>query len=268
MPAKKSVSVTAADICSLVSGVLHGDSSVAAHALTPLEDAPAGALTLIRERSAMNLGKVLECSKAAIFLSPTAPDTSEIPSKRAVIVVPDPFASLLRCMPLFFEPHPPLTGVSPLASIAPSAILGANVAIGPFAVIGPWVEVGEGAVIHSHVVLYPGSKVGARTVIHSHAAVREDCVIGCDAVIQNGSVIGSDGFGYLPDPKLGLIAVPQLGTVALGDRVEVGANSTIDRGTLGATSIGLGTKMDNLVQVGHNTQIGTHSILCGQVGIA
>lgn len=268
MPAKKYVQITAAQIADIVGGVLHGDGSATARELAPLEDAGEGTLTLIREQSALNLARVLTSSKAAVILAQTAPATGEIPAGKAVIVVAKPFESLLQCMPHFFEPHPTLSGISPLASIAPSAKIAPSVAVGPFAVIGPDVEIGEGVIIHPHVVLYPGVKVGARTVIHSHASVREDCEIGADAVVQNGAVIGADGFGYLPDPKLGLVAVPQLGVVTLADRVEVGANSAIDRATLGVTSVGIGTKIDNLVQVGHNTKVGMHSILCGQVGIA
>jgi UDP-3-O-[3-hydroxymyristoyl] glucosamine N-acyltransferase len=152
--------------------------------------------------------------------------------------------------------------------VHPSAKIGSGVSIGEFAVVGPLTEIGDNVVIHPHVVLYPGVKIGPRSIIHSHAAIREDSVLGAETVIQNGAVIGADGFGYVPDAKLGLVGVPQLGTVNLGDRVEVGANSAIDRATLGTTTIGLGTKIDNLVQIGHNTRIGRFSILCGQVGIA
>jgi UDP-3-O-[3-hydroxymyristoyl] glucosamine N-acyltransferase len=268
MPAKTNVKITAAEITSIVRGTLHGSGAIKATVLAPLEDATAGALTLIRERSALQIRRILATTKAAVILCPTAPEGTEIPADKALIVVEKPFESLLLCMPHFFEPHPPLQGISPLASIDPSAKIGPNVAIGAFAVIGPLVELAEHAVIHPHVVLYPGVKIGARSVIHSNVSIREDCQIGSDAVIQNGSVVGADGFGYLPDPVRGLVAVPQLGNVLLADRVEVGANSAIDRGTLGATRIGLGTKIDNLVQVGHNTKIGMHSILCGQVGIA
>ena len=98
--------------------------------------------------------------------------------------------------------------------------------------------------------------------------IREDCIVGSDTVIQNGAVIGADGFGYVPDKELGLAPVPQVGVVVLSDRVDVGANACIDRATLGTTLVGLGTKIDNLVQVGHNTKIGKFAILCGQTGVA
>jgi len=123
-------------------------------------------------------------------------------------------------------------------------------------------------VIHPHVTVYPGVRVGARSVLHAGVVIREDCIIGEDNVLQPGAVIGADGFGYIPDPTFGLRPVPQVGHVVLAERVEVGANSCIDRATLGVTAVDTGTKIDNHVQVGHNTKIGKNSILCGMVGIA
>ena len=268
MPAKKSVSLSASEIASHVQGELLGHGAAIATRLTSLEDAQSGALVFVREKSLTVLRDTISTAPASVFLSQTRIESEEVPPEKALIVVSKPLEALMRCMPLFFEPHPPQTGVSTLASVHPSAKIGSGVSIGEFVVVGPLTEIGDNVVIHPHVVLYPGVKIGPRSIIHSHAAIREDSVLGAETVIQNGAVIGADGFGYVPDAKLGLVGVPQLGTVNLGDRVEVGANSAIDRATLGTTTIGLGTKIDNLVQIGHNTRIGRFSILCGQVGIA
>ena len=134
--------------------------------------------------------------------------------------------------------------------------------------IGAEVQIGNNVTIHPHVVIYPGTIIEDDCIIHSGAIIREYCHLKKGCVIQNGAVIGSDGFGYVPDPALGLRAVPQVGRAVLGPLVDVGANSCIDRGALGDTSISLGTKVDNLVQVGHNVSIGEHTIVCGQSGIA
>jgi UDP-3-O-[3-hydroxymyristoyl] glucosamine N-acyltransferase LpxD len=135
-------------------------------------------------------------------------------------------------------------------------------------VIGEDVRIEEGAVLRDRVTLYPHSSVGARTVLHSGVVIREQCRIGADCILHNNTVIGADGFGYVPDRKVGLRKVPQIGNVEIGDRVEIGSNTCIDRGAFGSTLVGAGTKIDNLVQIGHNVVIGSNCIICGQVGIA
>lgn len=180
----------------------------------------------------------------------------------------NPYLTFCSLVPFFFDRLLVTKGIHPRAEISPSAVIGKDVCIGAFAVIGDNVEIGEGAVIHPHAVIYPHAEIGRYTTIHSGAVIRERCKIGAMVVIQNGAVIGSDGFGYIPVPGKGLVHVPHVGNVNMADGVEVGANSCIDRGALGDTVVGTGTKLDNLVQVGHNNQIGSHSVLCGLVGIA
>ncbi len=130
------------------------------------------------------------------------------------------------------------------------------------------VKIGANTLIHPSAVIYPNVQIGSNTIIHAGVIIREDSIIGDSCIIQPNCVIGADGFGYIPDPKLGLKAVPQVGNVIIGNRVDIGANSCIDRATIGSTIIGDGTKIDNLVQIGHNVIIGKNCIICGQVGIA
>jgi UDP-3-O-[3-hydroxymyristoyl] glucosamine N-acyltransferase len=184
------------------------------------------------------------------------------------IIVSDPIRALVQISPLFYEPDSYPAGVHPSAVIDPSATVAASAHIGPFVSIGAGAVIEEGCVIHSHVSIYPRVTIRRRAVVHAHAVIREDCEVGEAGVIQPGAVIGADGFGYLPDPKRGLVPVPQMGSVTLHRGVDVGANSCIDRATIGETRIGVGTKVDNLVQIGHNVTIGSHSIICGQSGIA
>ncbi len=167
--------------------------------------------------------------------------------------------------------HPPRPqrriGVSPLASVSPTARLGANVEIHPFATIGDDVEIGDDVTIHSGVRIMAGSRVGAGTTIFPNAVLYEDTIVGARCLIHAGAALGAYGFGYgFADGRHVLSA--QLGNVRLGDDVEVGAGTTIDRGTYGPTTIGEGTKIDDQVMIAHNCRIGRHNMLCSQVGIA
>jgi UDP-3-O-[3-hydroxymyristoyl] glucosamine N-acyltransferase len=142
------------------------------------------------------------------------------------------------------------------------------VAIGPFCAVGEGVEIGAGTVLHPHVTVYAGAKIGPGCVLHSGVHLRQGVRIGARVILHNGVVIGADGFGYLPAEDGTHVKIPQLGTVIIEDDVEVGANSTIDRAALGATIVRRGAKIDNLVIVAHNVDIGENAILVAQVGIA
>lgn len=185
-----------------------------------------------------------------------------------LLPVPNPMGAIVKLIPLFYPERSKPEGISDKASIHPDAQIGKDVLVGPFCVIAKGVKIGDGSVLYPNVTLYEGVTIGKNTIIHAGAIVREFCQIGKDSVIQNGAIIGADGFGYLPDPEVGLRTVPQVGNVVLSDRVDVGANSCIDRATLGTTFIGHGTKLDNLVQVGHNVKVGSHTAICAHCGIA
>lgn len=185
-----------------------------------------------------------------------------------LLEVLEPHLAFCSLVPLFFDKISFGSGIHPQSIIAPTAQLGKDISIGAFAVVGDHVTIGDGAIIHPHAVIYPFAQLGNFVTIHAGAIVRERVVIGDLVTIQCGAVIGGDGFGYIPVAKRGLVQVPHVGTVTLGTAVEVGANACIDRGALGNTSIGIGTKIDNLVQIGHNNKIGSHSVVCGLAGIA
>lgn len=238
--------------------------------LCSFEDAGPGAVCFTRKRAASRLPSELLLNGPLVILVP--PGFDENTPKRAedifFLPVPDPFQAILRLIPLFFTAHPTSFGVSAKADIDPSARIGRNVRIGAFCSIGPLVEIGDDVTIHPSVTIYPGSKIGNGSIIHSGAIIREDCILGSHAVIQNGAIIGADGFGFLPDGQGGITTIPQIGTVETGTHVEIGANACVDRATLGKTKIGDSSKIDNLVQVGHNAQIGRSTIVCGQAGLA
>ncbi len=193
---------------------------------------------------------------------------SSITEKISLIVVQNPQKDIIKLLPNFYKPYQLEPGISPKAEIHPTASVSDSASIGAFCSVGMQSIIGDNVTLHPHVTIYPGVEIGAGSVIHSGAVIREDCKIGPHSVIQNGAVIGADGFGYIVDEEKGLVSFPQVGTVQSGPMVDVGANACVDRGALGDTSLGAQTKIDNLVQVGHNTQIGQGSILCGQVGVS
>jgi UDP-3-O-[3-hydroxymyristoyl] glucosamine N-acyltransferase len=152
--------------------------------------------------------------------------------------------------------------------IAEGVQVGINASIGAYSVIGKGCSIGDGVVIHPHVVLYPGVTVGDASVLHSFTVVRECCRIGSRVILQNGAVVGSDGFGFAPTKDGIFYKICQTGCVVIEDDVEIGANTTIDRAAVGDTIIRRGAKLDNLVQIGHGSQVGENSVLAAQVGVA
>jgi len=185
----------------------------------------------------------------------------------AFLLTPDPYLAFARAVERFHPPVRLAAGVSERASVHPTALLGKEVHIGPFAVVA------EGAVVGDRVTVYPGAYVGKGvllgedTVLHPGVTLYEGVRVGKRVLLHAGCVIGSDGFGFVPTPQ-GYLKIPQVGTVEIGDDVEIGANTTIDRAALGVTRVGPGTKLDNLIQVGHNVEIGRDTVIAAQVGIA
>jgi len=179
----------------------------------------------------------------------------------------NPYLAFARAINLFYQPPSYQLGVHPTAVIAPTAMIGANAHIGAYVVIDDQVKVGENAVLLPHVVIYRGARIGANFFAHAHAVVREDCVLGDNVVLQNGVIVGCDGFGFARADDY-WEKITQSGPAVLEDNVEVQANSCIDRASVGETRIARGSKLDNLVQVGHGSAVGENSLLCAQVGLA
>ena len=186
----------------------------------------------------------------------------------AMLRAKDPYLTFARALELF---HPALRyapGVHPTAVVHARAKVGAGAHIGPYVVIDEDVEIGANAVLLAHVVIYRGVKIGDNFFAHAHSVVRENCRIGNNVLLQNGVVIGADGFGFAKTAEGRWHKIPQPAPVVIEDDVEVQANSCIDRASVGETRIGRGTKIDNLVQVGHACKVGEDTLLCGQVGLA
>ncbi|QDU21117.1 UDP-3-O-(3-hydroxymyristoyl)glucosamine N-acyltransferase [Urbifossiella limnaea] len=255
------MSVTVRQLAEWVRGEVLGDGDLAVEDARTLTDARAGDITFVDgEKHAA----AWHASPAAAAVAPPS-----IPvNGRPLIRVADPllaFAEIVRHLrgraPL------PAGEIHPTALVHPTARLGEGVSVGPFAVIGEDSEIGAGSVLSSGVVVGRGCRIGAGSVLHPRVVLYDDCVLGDRVVIHANAVIGADGFGYRTQAGRH-VKVPQLGWVEIENDVEIGASSTVDRGTFGPTRIGTGTKIDNLVMVGHNCQIGRHNILAAQVGVA
>jgi UDP-3-O-[3-hydroxymyristoyl] glucosamine N-acyltransferase len=185
----------------------------------------------------------------------------------ATLRVEDPYQSFARALELFHQPLRYEAGIHATAIVHKSARIGRNAHIGPYVVIDEHVVIGDNAVLLSHTVIYRGVTIGNNFFAHSHAVVRENCRIGNNVLLHNGVVIGSDGFGFAKTHDGKWYKIPQPAPVVIEDDVEVQANSCIDRASVGETRIGRGVKIDNLVQVGHGSQVGEDALLCSQVGL-
>lgn len=187
---------------------------------------------------------------------------------RSLLRSDNPYLTFAKALEVFHPPEPAPRAIHPTAVIAPDVKIGANASIGPYVVIEEGVEIGEDCVLKSFVVIYRGAKIGRRFFAHSHAVVRENVVIGDDVTLQNGAVVGADGFGFAKQADGSYYKIVQTGPVVIENQVEIQANSCIDRATVGETRLRRGVKVDNLVQVGHASDVGENTLLCGQVGLA
>jgi len=194
------------------------------------------------------------------------PEFQEIAA--ATLRVKNPYLAFSHALALFYQPPVYSPGIHPTAVIDPSAEIGEGAHIGAYVVVGPQVKLGPHATLLPHVVLYPGVQAGSHLFAHAHAVVRENCILGDHVTLENGAIVGADGFGFAKNEAGHWEKIPQSGPVRLGSRVDVQANATIDRATVGATEIGSGTKVDNLVQVGHGSKVGENTLLCSQTGLA
>ncbi len=226
-----------------------------------IDDAGPGDLTFVSNRKYITHIKSSRAS--AIILGEDIPPV-DIPSLRT----DDPYITFARALEIFYIPPRPETGIHPTAVVEADAEIGADASIGAYTVIGKGCKIGAGTIIYPHVVLYSNVSVGKDSTIHSFVVVREECQIGNRVILQNGAVIGGDGLGFAPTKDGTFYKIVQTGKVVIEDDVEIGANTTIDRAAVGDTIIRQGAKLDNLIQIGHGAQVGEHSVLAAQVGLA
>ncbi|HVT59754.1 MAG TPA: UDP-3-O-(3-hydroxymyristoyl)glucosamine N-acyltransferase [Thermoanaerobaculia bacterium] len=250
-----------AELAELVGGRVEGDPERTVEALRSLETAGPRDLSFVSQPRLRARG---EASGAGALL---VGGGARRPAGRDLLVVDDPAYAWARLLALFHPAEPRLPGVHPTAVVEPGAAVDAAAHVGPYAVIGARSRVEAGAAVLALAVVGCDCVIGEGSVLHPHAVLYDRTVLGRGCEVHSGAVLGGDGFGYATHDGMHQ-KIPQVGRVLLEDEVEIGVNTAIDRASLDETRIGAGTKIDNLVQVGHNTTIGRHCILCGQVGLA
>ncbi len=250
-----------AELALELGGTVVGDGAVLIRGVAGIREALPGDVTfLANARYESHLGE----TRASAVICDRQPREAAIP----MIRVDNPYLAFQQAVRVFrpdaWRPPP---GVDARAVVAPDAVLGEGVSVGPFCVIETGARVGRDAVLMAGVYVGPRASIGDGTVLHPRVVVRDECIVGARCILHPGVVVGADGFGFAFDAGR-YHKVPQVGNVVIGDDVEIGANSCIDRATTDSTRVGDGTKIDNLVQIGHNVNIGRHCIIVAQVGIA
>lgn len=249
------------DLAARLGCQLEGPDDIEITAVAGMDEARESDLTFLSNPKYR--AKLQTTRAAAIILGRDIPAQS-----RPVLRSDNPYLSFAKALEIFSPAPRPPVGIHPTAVIAPDVQIGRRPSIGPFVVVEEGVVLGDDCVLKSFVMIYQGARIGDRFFAHSHAAVRERAQIGNDVILQNGAVVGSDGFGFARQADGSYFKIVQAGGIVVEDGVEVQANSTIDRATVGETRLRRGVKVDNLVQVGHGCDIGENSLLCAQVGLA
>jgi UDP-3-O-[3-hydroxymyristoyl] glucosamine N-acyltransferase len=249
------------EIAKFLKGELIGDPAIEINGPAKIESAKSGEITFLTNPK---YAKYLDKTKASAVLVGDIQEAISIPH----IKLKNPYYAFLKLLELFYPAQKPaFKGIHPSAVISESAKLGKNITIAPHVYIGENVEIGDDSLIYPGCVIMDDVRIGSECVLHANISIREACHIGNKVIIHCGTVIGSDGFGFAPTGDV-YEKIPQRGNVIIGDDVEIGANCTIDRATLGATEIMSGCKIDNLVQIAHNVIVGKNTVMASQTGIA
>lgn len=254
---------SAKQIAQFVQGVIEGDEDATVNTFAKIEDGKPGAISFL---SNPKYTHYIYDTESSIVLVDKSVEL-EKPTKATLIKVDNAYECVAKLLQLYESMKPKKTGIDSLTFISPSAKIGENVYIGAFAYIGDNVVIGDGCQIYPNVVICENAKVGNDCLFYPNVTIYHDCHIGNRVTLHAGSVVGSDGFGFAPSEN-GYDKIPQIGIVTIEDDVEIGANTCIDRSTMGSTYVRKGVKLDNLVQIAHNTDIGANTVMSAQVGIA
>ncbi|MGH9555103.1 MAG: UDP-3-O-(3-hydroxymyristoyl)glucosamine N-acyltransferase [Terriglobales bacterium] len=248
-------------IASTLGARLEGGAEVEITGVAGIEEAGLGHITFVSNPKYAAAAKTTKAS--AVIVSDDFPALLV-----ATLRTKNPYLAFARAIELFYQPPHYAPGVHPTAVVHPSARIGRNASLGPYVVVAEDTVIGDDCVLLPHVVIYRGAQIGRNFLAHAHAVVREHCRVGNNVILQNGAVIGADGFGFAKDEGGRWQKIVQSGPAVLEDDVEVQANACVDRASIGETRVARGTKVDNLVQVGHGSSVGTDTLLCAQVGLA
>ena len=254
---------TAQQIAGFTGGTVEGDPQASVSTFAKIEEGVEGALSFLANPQYEQY--IYETKSSVVLVNQDFQPSREV--KATLVRVANAYESVAKLMQLYQGMQQKRVGIDSLAFIHPSAKIGKDCYIGPFVAIAENVEIGDGVVIHPHATIGRNAKVGAGTEIYSNAVIYHDCIVGNNCVLHAGCVIGADGFGFAPTAD-GYDKIPQIGIVTIEDNVEIGANTCIDRSTMGSTYVRKGVKIDNLCQVAHNVEVGKHTVMSAQSGIA
>lgn len=250
-------------IASLIEGTVVGDPGAKVNNFAKIEEGKPGCISFLANEKYEQY--IYETESSVVLVNSNFEPKREV--KATLIKVSDAREAVAKLLQAYESMKPKRKGISELAFIDPTAKVGKDCYIGPFVAIAEGVEVGDGCVLHPHVTIGRNAKVGDNTEIYSNAVIYHDCKVGNRCILHAGCVIGADGFGFQPTEN-GYEKIPQIGIAIIEDDVEIGANTCIDRAVMGATIVHSGVKLDNLVQIAHNDEIGSHTVMSAQVGIA
>ncbi|WP_308270453.1 UDP-3-O-(3-hydroxymyristoyl)glucosamine N-acyltransferase [Prevotella sp.] len=254
---------TAEQIANVIGGRVEGNKDAKVHTFAKIEEGTEGAISFLSNPKYTHY--LYNTKSSIVIVNEDVKLEKDVDA--TLIRVKNAYESIAKLLQIYEASKPKKTGVAPQAYIAPSAKLGNNCYVGPFAYVGEGAEIGDGCQIYPHAVIGDNVKVGTNCIFYPNTTIYQGCKIGNNVTIHAGSVIGADGFGFAPGAD-GYDKIPQIGIVVIEDNVEIGANTCVDRSTMGATVIHKGVKLDNLVQVAHNVEIGENTVMSAQVGIA
>ena len=254
---------TAKQIAQYIGGKIEGNEDATVHTFAKIEEGTSGAISFLSNPKYTHY--IYNTQSSIVLIDEDL--KLDKPVQTTLIRVKNAYDSVAKLLQLYESTKPRKTGIHPMATISETAKIGENVYVGPFAYIGENVVIGNNTQIFPHAVVLENASVGSECIIYPHATVYHNCKIGNRVILHAGSVIGADGFGFAPS-KDGYDKIPQIGIVTIEDDVEVGANTCVDRSTMGSTYVRKGVKLDNLVQIAHNTDIGEHTVMSAQVGVA
>lgn len=254
---------TAKQIAELIQGKVEGNENATVNTFAKIEEGVPGAISFLSNPKYTHY--IYETKSSVVLINEDV--VLEKPITATLIRVKNAYECVAKLLQFYESMKPAKTGIDPLASISPKSKIGKDVYIGAFAVIGDGVTIGDGTQIYPHTVIGDGVTIGNKCILYPHVTIYQGCKLGNSVTIHAGSVIGADGFGFAPNTE-GYEKIPQIGIVVIEDNVEIGANTCIDRSTMGQTTIHKGVKLDNLIQVAHNCEIGENTVMSAQVGMA
>lgn len=254
---------TAKQIADIIQGRVEGDENAKVTTFAKIEEGKEGAISFLSNPKYTHF--IYETSSSVVLVNEDLELEKKV--KPTLIRVKNAYESVARLLQIYESMKPKRKGIHPLAFISPKATIGKDCYIGAFAYVADGVVIGDNTQIYPHVTIEENAHLGAGCILYPNVSIYHDCRIGNQVTIHSGSVIGADGFGFAPNAE-GYDKIPQIGIVVIEDNVEIGANTCIDRSTMGQTIVHKGVKIDNLVQVAHNVEVGENTVMSAQVGIA